>query len=227
MATETYNLKAAQVVLSGLDRGELSRVQEGIRDIMAGTAILQIAENSLLLVSANLSQMKLLAAKILSDRFDDDIKDLLASEFKELAEQTRRIADTTTCNDHQLHRNDQTIEIYAEGQTTMVWMTQSVPAVETDLLARPEEVYRSVQNAIDSVNAYRSGIRGLLAALKQHTEALYQTSETILKTNAAVSSISAAATAAYRVSAQLLHADHAATACHSSRINAIAGRLIG
>lgn len=227
MATETYNLKAAQLVLSGLDRGELSRIQEGIRDITAGTAVLQIAENSLLLVSANLSQMKLLAAKILSDRFDDDIKNRFASEFKELAEQTQRIADTTTFDDQKLHRSGQTIEVYAEGLTTMVWMTQSVPAVETDLLARPEEVYHSVQNAIDSVNAYRTGIRGLLAALKQHTEALYQTSETILKTNAAVSSISAAATAAYRVSAQLLHADQAATACHSKQIYAIAGKLIG
>ena len=227
MGTERYNLNAAELVLTNLHRGELSQIRDGIRSIAAGTVILQIAENSLYLVSGNLTQMKLLAANILSDQYDDEGKDKIVSEFNEIAEQNKQIADTTTCNEYTLHCDDQTIELFAEGQLTIVWMTQRVPAVDTELLARPEEVYRSLQSAIDNVNAYRSGIRNLLTILRQHSESLYGKSETILKSETPVSSISIANTTAYRVAAQILQANHTAIAGHSSQIKAIAGSLIG
>jgi hypothetical protein len=228
MRTETHNLNAAEVVLTNVHRGELSQIRDGLRRIAAGTVILQIAENSLYVVSGNLAQMKLLLAEaVLSDRYDDEGKDKIVSEFSELAEQNKQIADSTTCNEYTLHCDDQMIELFAEGQLTIVWMTQRVPAVDTDLLARPEEVCQTLQNAIDNVNAYCSGIRSLLATLRRHAESLHSKSETILKSTAPVSRISTANTITYRVAAQILQANHSAIASHSNQIKIIAGSLIG
>ena len=219
--------KNASVRNSDRNRDELSRIQEELYEIATAAALLQIAENSLTLAIANLAQMKRLANDALNGISDGEQTDSLISAFNELVEQNQRIAEATTFREHALHRDEQTFVLYADGVDTVIWKTQRLPEIDTELAARPDAVLQSIENAVNAVLAYRNGVRCLLATLLELSDIQCRKSEGVFNTETVIPTPPAAKIIAYRTATELLTSENAALAAHSNGVSVIAGTLFG
>lgn len=216
---------ATQSVLSCQNIGEMYRIREALQTLSAGAAILQAAEDSLYPACANLEQMRILVENMLNDGINEEIKATFANEFNELNRKYREISDTALFNNRQLHLDGQSFDLYAEGQTMIVWTAQSLPIIDSDPLADPKAVLQALRNAIESVAVYRYGILNLLTTLRKHSQSLLSKSEDMLQSSASLCSAAQANAAAHQTAACILQADSALPA-HSQKIKTMASSLL-
>lgn len=213
--------------LTHQERAESSLLRENLGKIGAGTDLLQVAEDSLNAVIDNLIQMKQLVSHILSGFCDDGLKAEIKEEFDKLCSQNQKIAETAAYGDTLLYHNCQTFELYSEDQTSLLWTSEPLPTINTEILTAPDEVLQSIENVLGSISAYRSGLYSLMTALRQCSDALYSKAEVLLKSNTPVNTSSAAKTIAYRTAAQILQTDCTVPAGRSTSVSAIAGLYLG
>lgn len=222
----TTRLVAAQTVLSSMDLGELARIRQSLRSLAEAAAVLQTAEDSLYPVSANLEQMKLLAIKILSDRFDDEVKTQIAAEFDELSRQCHKIAAAVTFDGQALYRDDRTFELYTDEQKSIVWTSQSLPRVKSGLLTQPEDVFQSLQQAIARVLAFRRDIQIIFAAIRNYSDTLYTQYDKLLVSEASPNTVTSDIPDVAATAALILLEEGFALSVHSNKIKIPAPALL-
>ena len=223
----TLHSDGTEGILTHQGRAELSLLRENLRKNSAGVDMLQVAEDSLNAVIGNLIRMKQLVCHILGGFCDDDLKAEIKEEFDKLCNQNQQIAETAAYENIILHRDCQTFELYSEGQTSVIWVSEHLPTVSTEILTAPDDVHTSIENAIGRLSAYRSGLYSLMTTLRQYSDALYNKAESLLKSHTPAATTSAAKAIAYRTAAQILQADCTVPAGRSSSVVAIAGLYLG
>ncbi|MBN64365.1 MAG: flagellin [Gemmatimonadetes bacterium] len=93
---------AASLVVSEGLRGELSGLNQNVRNAEQATNLLQVAEGSLGEVNNILVRMRELAVQSSSSTLSDSNRESLAAEFNQLVSEIDRIADSTTYNKQSL-----------------------------------------------------------------------------------------------------------------------------
>ena len=89
---------AASLVVSEGLRGELSGLNQNVRNPEQATNLLQVAEGSLQQVSDILQRMRELAVQSSSSTLSDKNRESLSAEFNQLVSEIDRIANSTTYN---------------------------------------------------------------------------------------------------------------------------------
>ena len=89
---------AASLVVSEGLRGELSGLNQNVRNAEQATNLLQVAEGSLQQVSDILQRMRELAVQSSSSTLSDKNRESLSAEFNQLVSEIDRIANSTTYN---------------------------------------------------------------------------------------------------------------------------------
>jgi len=193
---------------------------ERIYSNAAAASMLQIAENTLYAITANLSQMQRLVEKILSGRYDDEFAARIAGEFYTLAEANRH-ALNPAADDHR------TAERYPDERPAVVWVSLEQISIQSDVLREPEHAHRDVVSAIENVAAGLREIRQLLLELHRQSEEIYTTLQRQCDWPVFPERIGDAKTAAYRVGAKLIETAQMGQKSHTDAIAALAAKIAG
>ncbi len=210
-------------VLSCQDRAELSYLHTQLDRISTSINLLEIGEDSLNVVFSNLLRMRQLVSPILGGFCDDVLKAEIKAELDTLRLQILEVSDTAAYDGTLLHRNAQVFHLFGEEQDSLLWVSQCLPDISTDILSNAEEVYQKIENAIENISSYRGNVYSLLMTLQQYNTTLYDRLEAVLKSNLYINSATAAKAVCYRTAAQLLQSECTCLAGRTSSICAIAG----
>ena len=93
---------AAGLSISESMRGEISGLNQNVRNAEHATNLLQVAEGSLQEVSGILIRMRELAVQSASSTINDANRESMLAEFTQLRTEIDRIAEATTYNDQSL-----------------------------------------------------------------------------------------------------------------------------
>ena len=93
---------AAGLSISESMRGEISGLNQNVRNAEHATNLLQVAEGSLQEVSGILIRMRELAVQSASSTMNDANRESMLAEFTQLRTEIDRIAEATTYNDQSL-----------------------------------------------------------------------------------------------------------------------------
>ncbi|MFW5982699.1 MAG: flagellin, partial [Candidatus Brocadiia bacterium] len=79
-------------------RAEIGALDQGVRNANDGVSMLQTYDGAAQVVDNKLVRMKELAEQSATGTYDDDQRDIMQDEFKQLSEEIDRIAETTDFN---------------------------------------------------------------------------------------------------------------------------------
>jgi flagellin len=158
-------------VATNLETASISQ-QQGMRNANDGISIIQTAESATNEVTDILQRMRELAMQSASETLDDDERSYIQDEFVELSEEVERIAQSTEFNGLELSNNTNTqldVQVGIQSATTSRITIDLGDLRSTSLgVATSQMSLQSVTSAqsaldvidiaIDSVNAYRSGL---------------------------------------------------------------------
>jgi len=127
---------AAGLAVRELIRGEVAVLQQGSRNALDGISMLQTMEGALAVVDENLIRMKELAEQAASGSYSDAQREIMNSEFAEMAAEIERIAGSAAFNGiTMLNTSTGDVKIHVGTASTIdvdkVDMTQSGLNIET------------------------------------------------------------------------------------------------
>ena len=121
---------AAGLAVRELIRSEVAVLQQGSRNALDGISMLQTMEGAMAVIDANLIRMKELAEQAATGSYSEAQREIMNSEFAEMAEEIERIAGATKFNDiSMLNTSTGDVKIHVGTTSTIdiekVDMTQS------------------------------------------------------------------------------------------------------
>jgi flagellin len=127
---------AAGLAVRELVRADVSVLQQGSRNAQDGISMLQTMEGAMAVMDENLIRMKELAEQASTGSYSEDQRQIMNSEFAEMANEIERIANSTSFNDiSMLNSSSGSVSIHIGTDETIdidkVDMTKSGLGIET------------------------------------------------------------------------------------------------
>lgn len=145
---------ASGLVISEGMRGELSGLNQNIRNAEQGTNLLQVAEGSLQEVNNILIRMRELAVQSSSSTISDNNRESVAAEFNQLTSEIDRIAQATAYNTSTLLTG---FGNQVSGQSTALTASATTGVANITLAAAESGTYSFVDTPSDSALTLGNG----------------------------------------------------------------------
>jgi flagellin len=215
---------AAEIALSNHLRGDLSTVEEGIRNLRDGISMLQIADSSLDTISGNLIRMKELTLQAAGGAYSPAQKQMIQQEINDLALQNVQFGEMTKFNGVRLHRDNQAISITAAGDKVTAIYTKSIEYFTVDV-NNVETSISSINMRIDYVTSYRGDLGSQMKTLENAAAELSSKAEEILESQSRIADTDMAAAVTSMTSASIV-AEAGSIQAHSQVTSQIASNLL-
>ena len=147
---------AAGLVVSEGMRGELSGLNQNVRNVEQATNLLQVAEGSLLEVNNILVRMRELAVQSSTSTVNDSNREAIAAELNQLVTEIDRVAQATTYNNQSLLTGfGNNVSVTA---STAVTASNVTGVVKVGLAASQTGTFTFVDTASDGELALGNGV---------------------------------------------------------------------
>ena len=147
---------AAGLAVRELIRADIAVLQQGSRNALDGTSLLQTMEGAMGVIDENLIRMLELAEQAATGAYSDAQRSVMNAEFGEMADEIDRVAESARFNDITLLNTDEgDIKIHVGTETTIdvdkVDMTKSGLEIETGVQV-DEAVWKAVMDDTDTTD---------------------------------------------------------------------------
>jgi flagellin len=114
---------AAGLAVRELMRADIAVLQQGARNAQDGISMLQTMEGAMATIDDSLVRMKQLAEQAATGSYSDAQRDIMNSEFSEMAEEIERIATATQFNAIKMLDNSASVSIHFGGADDSINVT--------------------------------------------------------------------------------------------------------
>ena len=167
---------AAGLSISEKMRSQITGLDTAQKNAEDGVSLIQTAEGALTEVHSMLNRMVELATQSANGIYEDGDREKIQSEVQALSDEITRIADNTTFNNQDLLiKGNQTFQIGPKSTDVIKVQLQSmsakalnINAIDVSKVTGATAAITSINNAIDSVSAYRSNL-GAVQNRLEHT----------------------------------------------------------
>lgn len=216
---------AAELAVTNLLKADLAAIDQGIKNVRDGISMLHIADSSMDIISQNLIRMKQLAVQAGSDVYSPEQKKLLQQEIDQLAAQNVQIGEMANFNGIQLHKDNQTISIMADGEQITAIHTKSIPMLTVDL-GNTDAAFSAISAEINNLNSYRASLGSHISTLERSASFLENKAEEILESESRIADTDAASTVVSLAADEIISKQAIAMQAHAHTISKIASTLL-
>ncbi|MHC5060549.1 MAG: flagellin [Planctomycetota bacterium] len=218
---------AAGLAVRELLRSDIATARQGSNNVNDALSMLQTVDGATAAACNILARMNELATQASTSTYSDSQKNIMQQEFGQLAEEIKRISQTTSFNGTNLFTSGQTIDISLGDGDTISIDTEDISLGSADLTTDPAAAQAMVSSAISQVSSYRGDLGSKMNRLESAATVIDTKAENLLAAESRVSDVDLAREVSSMASTQVLVQAATAAQAHSNTVVKLVGMLLG